>query len=478
MAAVALFHGAVPPPPPVFYLNAPPKARNNSHFHSLQFHRHLSYRCTRRGASSSSSSSWATDFDLYDLLGVDRCSDQFEIKKAYRALQKRCHPDIAGPAGHDMAILLNEIYSVLSDPIARGAYDHEQAKLSEFQGYTGKPVYSTWFGPEDEERAVFVDELKCVGCLKCALFASKTFAIESAYGRARVVGQWADPEERILDAVKTCPVDCISFVERSNLAALEFLMSKQPRGSVRISAGNAVGTRVSNIFAEVTKFQNRYRQMKEKASREESKVHDLRRESRSWAIRGIRSISNWWYWRPPSAATVEAETYLTLIPTRSTIPSTDRLQEAAARHKTKGMAGLKGKTSTSSEHGDDYYWTPITFLPPPSTTTPSTLELFSGDVSESKDEEVRSAAAINKRSRSAKDLMGPVMMAVVSAAAVGSKGTEMGGGLKEHIAGSTALGVVNSFELQMLLAGVTWFIIGMGIQSLVDAIGSKGVFRR
>lgn len=142
------------------------------------------------------------------------------------------------------------------------------------------------------------------------------------------------------------------------------------------------------------------------------------------------------------------------------------------------MAGLKGKTSTSSEHGDDYYWTPITFLPPPSTTTPSTLELFSGDVSESKDEEVRSAAAINKRSRSAKDLMGPVMMAVVSAAAVGSKGTEMGGGLKEHIAGSTALGVVNSFELQMLLAGVTWFIIGMGIQSLVDAIGSKGVFRR
>ena len=130
MAAVALFHGAVPPPPPVFYLNAPPKARNNSHFHSLQFHRHLSYRCTRRGASSSSSSSWATDFDLYDLLGVDRCSDQFEIKKAYRALQKRCHPDIAGPAGHDMAILLNEIYSVLSDPIARGAYDHVGSMVS------------------------------------------------------------------------------------------------------------------------------------------------------------------------------------------------------------------------------------------------------------------------------------------------------------------------------------------------------------
>jgi ferredoxin len=85
----------------------------------------------------------------------------------------------------------------------------EQAKLSEFQGYTGKPLYSVWSGQESEQRAVFVDEVKCVGCLKCALFASKTFAIESVYGRARVVAQWADPEEKIFDAIQTCPVDCI-----------------------------------------------------------------------------------------------------------------------------------------------------------------------------------------------------------------------------------------------------------------------------
>lgn len=85
----------------------------------------------------------------------------------------------------------------------------EQAKLSEFQGYTGKPLYSVWSGPENEQRAVFVDEVKCVGCLKCALFASKTFAIESVYGRARVVAQWADAEEKIFEAVQTCPVDCI-----------------------------------------------------------------------------------------------------------------------------------------------------------------------------------------------------------------------------------------------------------------------------
>lgn len=64
-----------------------------------------------------------TDFDLYDLLGIDSSSHHSQIKTAYRMLQKRCHPDIAGPAGHDMAIILNEVYSILSDPNSRSAYD-------------------------------------------------------------------------------------------------------------------------------------------------------------------------------------------------------------------------------------------------------------------------------------------------------------------------------------------------------------------
>lgn len=62
------------------------------------------------------------------------------------------------------------------------------------------------------------------------------------------------------------------MVERSKLAALEFLMSKQPRGSVRIGAGNTVGTRVSNIFVEVDKFQDQYLQAMEKSSSKRSKV--------------------------------------------------------------------------------------------------------------------------------------------------------------------------------------------------------------
>lgn len=72
---------------------------------------------------ASSSASSLLDFDLYDLLGIESSSDQSQIKMAYRSLQKRCHPDIAGPVGHDMAIILNDAYAILSDPNARLAYD-------------------------------------------------------------------------------------------------------------------------------------------------------------------------------------------------------------------------------------------------------------------------------------------------------------------------------------------------------------------
>lgn len=56
-------------------------------------------------------------------------------------------------------------------------------------------------------------------------------------------------------------------VERSNLAALEFLMSKQPRGNVRVGAAHTAGARVANIFVDVEKFQTRFQESKQKASK-------------------------------------------------------------------------------------------------------------------------------------------------------------------------------------------------------------------
>ncbi|KAK3143374.1 hypothetical protein QOZ80_4AG0299570 [Eleusine coracana subsp. coracana] len=420
--------------------------------------------------------SWASDYDLYELLGVERSSPQSEIKAAYRSLQKRCHPDVAGAAeGHDMAIVLNEVYALLSDPAARLAYDQEQARRSEFAGYTGRPLYSSWVGAEAEQRAVFVDEVRCVGCLKCALHASRTFAIESVYGRARVVAQWADGEDRILDAIETCPVDCISMVERSDLAALEFLMSKQPRGRVRVSEGNTVGARAPNIFAQVDKFQKRFQEMKQKSATRESQESETVRQSRTSAVHSIRSMSNWWYWQPfgPSSApatTVLASRFLLPPPVQTSRPAdpvTDRLQEAvAARRKAGGAAAV----STSR----DDYWTPQRNLPS-SASPPSIQQRGNGPQRGHSRRQGEAVAGARRRKSVSIDLTAPLLMGIISAGIVGYNGEKMTGssGVQEHFGGAVALGVVNSFEMKIVLAGFTWFIIGSAIAGLLHILGRR-----
>lgn len=425
-----------------------------------------SFPCRARASSSSS----ITDFDLYDLLGIHSTSDQSQIKTAYRSLQKRCHPDIAGPTGHDMAIILNEAYAVLSDPSNRLAYDKEQAKTAELRGYTGKPIYSVWFGSQSEERAVFVDEVKCVGCLKCALSAEKTFAIESVYGRARVVAQWADPEHKIQEAIGTCPVDCISIVERSNLAALEFLMSKQPRGNVRVGMGNAAGARVSNIFTDVKKFQTRYQEAREKASSRYSKEKDLQRTARMSAIQAIRSISNWLYWQTPSSggASVTSNHYLIKTAHKSSDPDIGKLRDAAAARKKLG----RQTPSKNYLHHEDY-WIPLAHaLPAPS----SQNNLYSRTIS--KDSPAKESKQNNDKDQTVPEndesnpirMVIPLGIAMIAASIVRFHGGGAVGKLDEHIGGSFALQIVNSSWLPVILTGIMWYAIGILAAEFVAAV--------
>jgi ferredoxin len=71
------------------------------------------------------------------------------------------------------------------------------------------------------QKGVYVDEITCIGCLHCAHVARNTFYIEPDYGRSRVIRQDGDPEEVIQEAVDTCPVDCIHWVDYTELKKLE-----------------------------------------------------------------------------------------------------------------------------------------------------------------------------------------------------------------------------------------------------------------
>ena len=63
--------------------------------------------------------------DYYDVLGVDKSADEASIKKAYRSLAKKYHPDMnQGDAEAEKKFKeVNEAYAILSDPQKKQQYD-------------------------------------------------------------------------------------------------------------------------------------------------------------------------------------------------------------------------------------------------------------------------------------------------------------------------------------------------------------------
>lgn len=87
--------------------------------------------------------------DYYSVLGVDRSASQDDIKKAYRKLAMKHHPDRGGDNQHFQEI--SEAYNVLSDPQKRQQYDNPpQGNFGGF-GFGGDPhdindIFSQIFG--------------------------------------------------------------------------------------------------------------------------------------------------------------------------------------------------------------------------------------------------------------------------------------------------------------------------------------------
>jgi curved DNA-binding protein CbpA len=64
------------------------------------------------------------EFSFYDILGLEASASAADIKSAYHAAVKKYHPDVnAAPNAQRLTAMLNEAYSVLSDPAQRAEYD-------------------------------------------------------------------------------------------------------------------------------------------------------------------------------------------------------------------------------------------------------------------------------------------------------------------------------------------------------------------
>ncbi|HEX7037399.1 MAG TPA: DnaJ C-terminal domain-containing protein [Pseudomonadales bacterium] len=84
--------------------------------------------------------------DYYAVLGVDRKASQEEIKKAYRRLARKYHPDVnREPDAEERFKEVGEAYEVLSDPEKRAAYDALGANWRDHQEFRPPPGWEQQF---------------------------------------------------------------------------------------------------------------------------------------------------------------------------------------------------------------------------------------------------------------------------------------------------------------------------------------------
>jgi curved DNA-binding protein len=127
--------------------------------------------------------------NYYDILGVNKNASQDDIKKAYRNLSKKYHPDKTG--GDDSKFKeINEAYDTLGDETKRKQYDNPNP-FANFGGFGGNGggfswawnTYNTKPTPQNIEVHIEISLTEAYyGCNRNVRIGSKTFNVDIPKG--------------------------------------------------------------------------------------------------------------------------------------------------------------------------------------------------------------------------------------------------------------------------------------------------------
>ncbi|HXP67070.1 MAG TPA: DnaJ C-terminal domain-containing protein [Steroidobacteraceae bacterium] len=122
--------------------------------------------------------------DYYEILGVTRAADADEIKRAYRKLARKFHPDVSKEKNAEEKFKeVQEAYEVLRDADKRSAYDQLGRDFRNGQQFRPPPDWSQRFGQGGGQR---FSDLNGFSDFFSSLFGG------SAYGGAPAGQQEAD----------------------------------------------------------------------------------------------------------------------------------------------------------------------------------------------------------------------------------------------------------------------------------------------
>ncbi len=177
--------------------------------------------------------------EYYSILGVSQDATHVDIKKAYRVLVKKYHPDrnSGKEIESEMIKKINIAFEVLSDKKKRMEYDllcskvqtlnsnhytEQETKLRNYNegienNLTTATTARTKIPTETSRFKIIVEPSLCMAFGSCEILAPHVFHVETnkiINPKAVVVSETGDKFESILNAAQTCPTKAIIIIDR------------------------------------------------------------------------------------------------------------------------------------------------------------------------------------------------------------------------------------------------------------------------